>query len=112
MILPNNENAFIPSAKLYDYLLSETHSAGQGKAKFFREFGFDESNTASLAAGLLAIAQAEQVAQSTPSPHGVKYVIDGLLLTPSGETVRVRTIWIIEIGEDAPRFVTAYPRSI
>jgi len=39
MILPNREKAYIPTPKLYDYLLSTSHTAGKGKAKFFRGFG-------------------------------------------------------------------------
>jgi len=34
MELPNKEKAYIPLAKLKDYLLSETHSVGKSKAKF------------------------------------------------------------------------------
>jgi len=112
MMLPNYENAFIPPAKLYDYLLSEAHSAGKGKAKFFREFGFDETNTDSLMRGLVAIVHSEEIIATAVTVHGVKYVIDGSLLTPVGDTVYVRTVWIIEIGEVAPRFVTAYPHSL
>ena len=111
MILPNCEKAYIPSAKLYNYLLSTSHSAGKGKAKFFRKFGFDKYNANALKIGLLSIAQAEEVLNITTTPFGVKYLIDGSLLTPLGITINVRTIWIVETGEDAPRFVTAIPRS-
>ena len=44
MKLPNRENAYIPPRKLTEYLLSETHSIGKSKAKFFRAIGFDEEN--------------------------------------------------------------------
>ncbi|MGH7599609.1 MAG: DUF6883 domain-containing protein [bacterium] len=43
MKLPNREKAYIPPSKLRDYLLSETHVVGRGKAKFFRMFGFKEA---------------------------------------------------------------------
>jgi hypothetical protein len=36
-------------------------------------------------------------------------VVDGSLQSPSGEVLNVRTIWIVETGKRAPRFVTAYP---
>jgi hypothetical protein len=36
-------------------------------------------------------------------------VIDGEIKTPTGVVVQLRTIWIIDAGEDIPRFVTAYP---
>ena len=109
MILPNREKAFIPAAKLSDYLLSTSHSVGGSKARFFREFGFKEANASSLEAGLLSIARTEEVFMVTPSPFGVKYTVDGTLITPTGITVNVRTVWIIETGENVPRFVTAHP---
>jgi hypothetical protein len=43
------------------------------------------------------------------SSYGTKYVIDGMIETPDNIAVQVRTVWIIEEGEDRPRFVTAYP---
>jgi len=110
MILPNCEKAYIPTPKLYDYLLSNSHTVGKGKAKFFREFGFNESNASLLESGLLAIAQNEDIFAETTSPFGTKYTIDGSLLSPFGTRVNIRTVWIIESGEDEPRFVTAHPR--
>jgi hypothetical protein len=44
-----------------------------------------------------------------PSPHGIKYIIEGVLEAPSGAAPRIRTVWILETGETDPRFVTAYP---
>jgi hypothetical protein len=109
MKLTNRESAFIPPAKLTEYLLSETHSVGSAKAKFFRAFGFNESNTEILEQRLLSIARGEDVTQIIGTPRGIKYVIDGSLQTISGRVVRVRTIWIIEENQNRPRFVTAYP---
>jgi len=44
MRLPNGTNAYVPREKLVEYLLSETHAVGKSKARFFRGFGFDETN--------------------------------------------------------------------
>jgi hypothetical protein len=110
MILPNREKAYIPTPKLYDYLLSTSHTVGKGKAKFFRGFGFNESNASLLESGLLSIARNEEIFTETTSPFGIKYTIDGSLATPVGTNVNIRTVWIIETGEDEPRFVTAHPR--
>ncbi len=109
MQLPNRNRAHIPSSKLTAYLLSETHAIGRAKAKFLRSLGFDESNVVQLEQGLLAIARTEPLVDIVTSPHGTKYVIDGLLRTPKGLDVPVRTVWITESGRDDPRFVTAYP---
>jgi hypothetical protein len=109
MKLPGKEKAVVAESKLKGYLLSETHSVGKAKAKFFVEVGFDQDTIEILELGLLAIAQSEEVTEVVPSPHGVKYVIDGRLETPNGQRVDVRTIWIIDRDGDRPRFVTAYP---
>ena len=101
--------AHIPREKLINYLLSETHAVGKSKTKFFRKFGFDETNVSQLERALLTIAQQEQVVEINASVHGAKYVIDGLIRTPEGAVVRVRTVWIVETGQDASRFVTAHP---
>ncbi len=109
MKLPNREKAFIPEDKLKKYLLSETHSVGKSKAEFFFLIGFSLNSLEVLEHALLAIARTEDVKESVPSTHGVKYVIDGILDTPRGRKVNLRTIWIIDEGKDSPRFVTAYP---
>lgn|SRR5262249_39019592 len=109
MRLPDANAATVDPVKIVDYLLSAAHPVGGSKARFFRALGFDESNTTVLEQGLLNIGRTAEVAAAVPSPHGTKYVVDGLLRTPSGDAVRLRTIWIIDRGETWPRFVTAYP---
>lgn len=109
MKLPNRESAYISPSKLRDYLLSETHPVGRSKARFFRTLGFDETNINILEQGLIAIARSEDVKEATSSPHGIKYILEGALQTPGGGTVRIQTVWIIDAGQNRPRFVTAYP---
>jgi hypothetical protein len=107
--LPNNSLAYIPSGKLTAYLLSESHSVGKSKAKLFRSVGYNELNVSLLKEGLLAIARNEEILDTQSSEHGVKYVVEGSLKTPAGGALKIRTIWIIDKGQDRPRFVTAYP---
>jgi hypothetical protein len=109
MQLPNRLQAYIPSEKLSAYLLSETHAVGKAKAAFFCALGFDETNMHLLEHGLLTLAHNTPVQEVVPSPHGVKYIIEGVLETPRGTAPRIRTVWILETGETNPRFVTAYP---
>ena len=82
---------------------------GKAKATFFRALGFDETNMPVLEHRLLTLAHSALVQEVVPSPHGVKYVIEGVLETPRGILPRIRTVWILETGETSPRFVTAYP---
>lgn len=109
MKLPNNQNAQVNLQKLLNYLLSETHPIGKSKAKYFRSFGFAEAKVELLKQGLITVAQTENVKETISLPHGVKYVIDGSLQTLVGVFIKLRTIWIIDKGEEIPRFVTAYP---
>jgi len=51
MKLANRKDAYIPSSRLYDYLLSETHPIGRWKAWFFRALGFDETNVSGIGTG-------------------------------------------------------------
>ena len=109
MKIPNSKNAFIPISKLSNYLLSGTHAVGKSKAKFFHSLGFNVTNMNLLEKRLLNIAQTEHVAETISTPYGTKYVIEGVVETPSEIFVNIRTIWIIEQEEVNPRFVTAYP---
>ncbi|GJQ37159.1 MAG: hypothetical protein JETCAE01_31690 [Anaerolineaceae bacterium] len=109
MELPNKSKAQVPFEKIVDYLLSETHSVGRSKAKYFRSYGFDEENAGLLAEGLLSIAQDSPIESSEQSSFGVKYILVGDIETPNGDIIQIRTVWIIEGNLDFPRFVTAYP---
>jgi hypothetical protein len=109
MELPNHDRAVVPRERLTQYLLSSTHPVGRGKARFFRGFGYDESNVDRLEEGLLAIAQTQDVEETESTVHGIKYKIPGYLNTPAEVPVRILTVWIIPIDGDIPRFVTAFP---
>jgi len=41
--------------------------------------------------------------------YGKKFIIEGQLECPSGEKVKVVTVWVILEGDNIPRFVTVYP---
>lgn len=75
MKLPFLEHAFVPSAKLVDYLLSPTHPVGKSKAQFFAAFGFDAANAVDLERQFILIAQTEDVYMTISSPYGEKYVV-------------------------------------
>lgn len=109
MNLPHRELAYVPISKLKDYLLSTTHVAGRTKAKFFRSFGFNETNLDLLKQALIRIAQTQKVNEEVSSPHRKKYIIDGTIHTPNDRIISIRTVWIIEKNQNKPRFVTTYP---
>ena len=109
MKLPNSNKAFIPRDKLTKYVLSETHSTGKFKAKFFSKLGFDERNIDLFEKSLLKIAKSEEIIDEIVTPFGIKYILEGKIHSRVGKSVKVRTVWIIERGQNRPRFVTVYP---
>lgn len=110
MRLPNANLARIDREKITEYLLNREHPDNGGKADFFISFGFSKEEWQTLAEALRVLARKSPVFQSLESVHGKKYIVDGPIETPIGKTPIVRTIWIIDYGETAPRLVTAYPR--
>ena len=62
--LPNGEVAVVARGKLVDYLLSEAHPDGRGKARFFNGHGFSALDWEALAATLRAHATRHGVVES------------------------------------------------
>jgi hypothetical protein len=62
-----------------------------------------------LEQALLAHAVAHEVTRVSETSHGIKYIIDGKMQTPDGRSPQVRSVWIVDRGEEALRLVTAYP---
>jgi Domain of unknown function (DUF6883) len=109
MKVPNFQSAAVPSAKITDYLLSETHADGKHKAAFFESFGFTQSRWQELQRALRQHIADHDVAKVEPSPFGMRYVVEGIMKTPDGRSPLVRSVWFIDNDEETPRFVTAYP---
>jgi len=109
MKLPNAHLATIPEHKLVGYLLSSTHPRGKSKATFFYSLGFTAAAPDALASELTRHALHNDVLIQTESEFGVRYVIDGWIVSPSGTQARIRTVWFIDHDLEIPRFVTAHP---
>ena len=109
MKLPNAELAYISLPKLTDYLLSENHAVGRAKAAFFYKVGFTRERAEDLRVALLDLARRGNVTEVVETLYGMKYVVDGEVRAPTGESIEIRTVWIVEKGEVRPRLVTAYP---
>lgn len=110
MRLPAWELAEVPRAKVVDYLLSPIHPSGHSKASFFQRFGFAAGAWQVLAEALRRHAADHEVGAIEDSPFGMRYTIEGPIASPDGRNPVIRTVWFVESGIAAPRFVTAYPR--
>ena len=110
MKLPNAEHATVDREKITDYLLNPAHPDNGGKAAFFLMHGFRREEWTTLATAVRRLAESVEVENSVESAHGHKYIINGSIETPTGKTPLVRTVWIVDTGQEVPRLVTAYPR--
>lgn len=99
----------IPHRKITHYLLSDTHPSGRFKARFFKKFGFnsDAPEVLEHALGLHAHAQPIETIEATP--FGTRYTVRGPFRTPDGRNPTIVSVWIVEEGTTAARFVTAFP---
>ena len=109
MKLPGGARALVEERKIRDYLMNPAHPDGMAKARFFTSKGYRGDNWEKLADDFRRHGLQNDVAGVVESPYGTRYAIDGQLKTPSGESIRLTTVWIIEKGTVVPRLVTAYP---
>jgi hypothetical protein len=107
--LRNAAAARVDDAKVYAYLLNPAHPQNGGKAGFFALFGYTLPRWTVLQQALLLHAVTGWVSGSERSVHGEKFVVSGPLPSPDGRAPNLDSIWIIDRGAAAPRFVTAYP---
>lgn len=108
MRTPHAALAVVEEDKIGAYLLDPTNANNSGKAGFFFRFGFTVERCQELADALKCHAAEHEVAGIETTKHGVKYRVEGPLVTPDGRDPLVRSVWIILHGDDVPRFVTAY----
>lgn len=106
--LPFAERAFVPDAKITEYLLNPNHPEGGAKAHFFLGVGFRREHPEVFRAALLALASSSDVVASD-HPAGVKYVGTGVVQTPKGTGIGVLHVWLADDEHSPPRLVTAYP---
>ena len=109
MKLPGAHLAEVERSKIVDYLLNDSHPENKGKAQYFKSRGYSSKCWRSLANAIRLMAQTEHVFKSMDSPHGMKYIVDGHISSPSGKPMMVRTVWMIRIDQKVPLFVTAVP---
>ncbi len=107
--IPNADHAFIDPEKLNDYLLSRDHPVGRFKAAFFLALGYSVETWRQLENDLRSQHLSRDALGEEPTDYGQKYAIRATLVGPAGQSAEVVSVWVVRIGEDFPRFVTAYP---
>jgi hypothetical protein len=107
--LPNAERAVVPPGKVEGYLLNALHVQNSGKAQFFERAGYNPEQPERLINDLKTIARTGRVTTTVTTPRGIKYVVKGTITAPNRREYSLQTVWIIDIDQEIPRFLTAYP---
>jgi hypothetical protein len=71
--------------------------------------GFSADRWTELEAALRSQHLTQDAAETEAGPHGQSYAIRAILTGPGGQSAPVVSIWFVRLGEQHPRFVTAYP---
>ena len=109
MLLPNAGLAIIDVAKVRDYVLSPHHPVGRFKARFFAALGFSADRWQTFDRALREQHLTQAATSMGTQAHGEAFAIRAILRGPTGVSGVVVSVWFVRIGEDVPRFVTAYP---
>jgi hypothetical protein len=107
MKLPNGERAIVDSRKLKEYCLNAHHPRGRNKARVFASVGIHRADAEILREALRSAARNAEARPGIASPYGQRYIVDFDLVRQS-RTVRVRSAWIVRIGENLPRLTSCY----
>ncbi|SRR6266567_4941246 len=111
MKLPRPDQAIIDIVKLRDYSLNPHHPEGKHKARVFAaSLGFSARDAEKLRSIIFAAVLTEDATAGATDEHGERYVVDFETQGLRG-MVTIRTAWIIDRGETAPRLVSCYVKS-
>ena len=110
MTVPNADRAIIAPEKITGYLLNVSHKRGGSKARLLLSLGYRPDDPRQLQTDLRTQHLLLDVTRTSKNPYGIVYEVEGPIRTPGGKIVRFCSIWQVDSGIDAPRFITMYPR--
>jgi hypothetical protein len=97
-MLPGVEQAVVEPAKIRDY-----------KAVVFFSLGYTTEGWVKLRDDILTLARAEEARPGQHSEYGQKYEVSGTLQGPNGRARSITTVWLVPVGDNRPKFITAFP---
>ena len=107
--LPNVEQAIINPLKLTEYALNLNHPVGGNKARVFESaLGYNQSNANDLMEQIYEKLPGSKATLGKLDKYGQRYTVDIPITGPNGNTVIVRTGWIIKTGSDVPELTTIF----
>jgi hypothetical protein len=101
-------DAVIPEHKLTRYLL--VPRPWDDKAKFLEQGGFSLSNWPDLLRALREFVAAHEAVEDSENEYGVFLRAEGVLVGPTGQELRIVTIWLRWHLDGSVHFVTLKPR--
>jgi len=108
MRLPNSGRAVLDIRKIEDYCLNPDHPLGRHKARVFREaLGIGRAEAAGLANEFLNAVGTGAASPAGADEWGPRWSVD-VAISRQNRRAMVRTIWMVRVGEDFPRFVTCW----
>jgi len=106
--VPHADRAILDIRKIEDYCLSPAHPRGRHKARVFRDaLGLSRSDAQWLRESLLDGMRRGEAAEFASDGLGRRWRVD-VPVARHGNSVVVRTVWIVRSGEQVPRFVTCW----
>jgi hypothetical protein len=109
MKLPNADRAVVDVAKLREYCLNPEHHRGRHKARLFAAvLGVTAEDADFLRNAPLAAARTREAEARHRDRCGQRYVLDFELAAATGRRARIRSGWIVRIGEEFPRLTSCY----
>lgn len=105
---PHVDRAILDLNKLANYCLSPAHPRGRHKARVFREaLGIGANEAAWLRDALLEGVRTSEATELGKDSFGIRWRVD-VAIARQNRRIVVRTLWILQIDEQAPRFVTCW----
>jgi len=109
--LPHVSQVRVDPRKINDYALNPNNARGAHKARVFdRALGFNRSNSQQLIDQVQQRLPHSEAIMGKLDHDGQRFTVDMPITGPNGNTVMVRTGWIIDPGATVPRMLTIYVR--
>ncbi|MGO9741795.1 MAG: DUF6883 domain-containing protein [Roseiarcus sp.] len=106
--LQNGDRAVLDIRKIEDYCLDPLHPVGRNKARVFRDaLGIERSEAGALREEFLEAVRTVAGVPAGADKWGPRWSVDVPISRQDRRAV-VRTIWMVRVDEDVPRFVTCW----
>ena len=109
MLLPNADMAVVDLEKLQTYCLNPLHGEGKHKARLFKRFlGLTVVDAPMLRIKILEAIRIYPALVGLKDLYGQRYIVD-FVVEWKERRAWVRSGWIVEQPQEAPRLITCYP---